>query len=137
MGRASRPVHPPAMELPWRETLGTKRASAGSRSQHEQGRTRAASRRRRLFEGPQKVTDRDPQWHVDAVEELAALSMFPTERGARKAIMGLLWRMVDTKEKMDWLTATMIDRVGTCNVRSQLRPDICTRLNICDGIERA
>src|ERR1700679_1585590 len=135
MGRASRPVHPPAMELPWRETLGTKRASAGSRSQHEQGRTRAASRRRRLFEGPQKVTDRDPQWYVDAVEELAALSMFPTERGARKAIMGLLWRMVDTKEKLDWLTATMIDRVGTWHGPSELRGVYCTRFKPADGIE--
>ena len=61
--------------------------------------------------------------------------MFPTERGARKAIMGLLWRMVDTKEKLDWLTATMIDRVGTWHGPSELRGVYCTRFKPADGIE--
>jgi hypothetical protein len=71
----------------------------------------------------------------DAMEALAVLQMFPAEKGARKQISKLLYRMVETEEQLDWLVGTMVDRVGVWHGPAELRGVYCTKYKPADGLE--
>src|SRR5690348_14509423 len=73
---------------------------------------------------------------VQAVARMTALSMFPNNPAAHKEIMRMLDRMVSTSEELEWLVATMIDRVGEWKGTAELRGVFCTRFRPKDGIER-
>ncbi len=70
-----------------------------------------------------------------AVNSLAALRYFPADGGARVTIMQLFERMVTDQRQLDWLTSTLIDRVGKYQGTDQLRAVFCTRFKPKDGIE--
>lgn len=80
----------------------------------------------------EKFTQRDLQM---AIDDLAMLSYFPADEGARAAIMRLLARMVPHREALGWLVRTMLDRVGAWKGPMELRGVICTRWKPADGIE--
>jgi len=70
-----------------------------------------------------------------AVERLAALRYFPGDEGGRAEVMRLVQRMVATKEQLDWLIGTMIDRVGEWRGTVEFRGLFCWRWPPADGIE--
>jgi hypothetical protein len=72
---------------------------------------------------------------TNAVAALGALSFFPSDAPARAAIMQLIERMVYTKEQLDWLVTTMIDRVGEWKNPKEMRGVFCSRFKPADGIE--
>lgn len=68
-----------------------------------------------------------------AVEDFGALRYFPSDSGARVAIMALLERMVGTPEQLAWLVRTMIDEVGEWQGTKELRGVFCSRFLPRDG----
>jgi hypothetical protein len=72
---------------------------------------------------------------IQAVAKLGALTYFPSEPGARQALMELLGRMVSTPEQLDWLVRTLVDRVGTYPGPAEIRAVFCTRFRPKDGVE--
>ena len=72
---------------------------------------------------------------AQGVEKLGALRYFPPAEGAHKAVMELLYRMIETPEQLDWLVVTMIDRVGEWKGTAELRGVYCTRFKPLDGVE--
>jgi hypothetical protein len=72
---------------------------------------------------------------TSAVAALGAMSFFPSDAPARKAIMQLIARMVGTKEQLDWLVLTMIDKVGEWKNPKELRGVYCSRFRPADGVE--
>lgn len=80
----------------------------------------------------------NPEWKrriAAAVEKLGALRYFPPAEGAHRAVMELLYRMVETPDQLDWLVVTMIDRVGEWKGTAELRGVYCTRFKPLDGVE--
>lgn len=69
------------------------------------------------------------------VDELAILPFFPQEPSARVALMKLVDRMVSTKDQLDWLERTMVDRVGKWHGPTELRGVFCTRFDPKDGVQ--
>lgn len=63
------------------------------------------------------------------------LRYFPSDAGARAGIMGVLARMVETVEGLQWLVRTMVDEVGEWQGPKELRGVYCTRFRPADGIE--
>lgn len=76
-----------------------------------------------------------PQQLNWAVGELGMLRYFPSDAGARAGIMGVLARMVETVEGLQWLVRTMVDEVGEWQGPKELRGVYCTRFRPADGIE--
>jgi len=72
---------------------------------------------------------------VSAVGELGILDFFPKEDCEREAVMKLIERMVESKRQLDWLIATMIDRVGKWKGPKEFRGIFCTRFKPADGVE--
>lgn len=72
---------------------------------------------------------------IQAVAKLGALTYFPSDPGARQALMELLGRMVSTPEQLDWLVRTLVDRVGTYPGPAEIRGLFCTRFRPKDGVE--
>jgi hypothetical protein len=79
-----------------------------------------------------KPTQRDFE---TAVAQMTILRYFPAESIGRAMVMDLLARMVGTAEQLNWLTRTLIDRVGEWQGPAQLRGLFCTRFKPADGIE--
>lgn len=72
-----------------------------------------------------------------AVAKFGALKFFPSDEGARLAVMELIRKMVSTKAELLWLTETMIDSVGEWHGTAQLRALFCSRFKPADGKEGA
>ncbi|HVY93999.1 MAG TPA: hypothetical protein VHA14_14660 [Bryobacteraceae bacterium] len=72
---------------------------------------------------------------IKAVGDLAALKYFPSDEGARVALMELLDRMVSTPEQLRWLVRTLIDRVGEYPGPAEIRAVFCTRFRPKDSVE--
>ncbi len=72
---------------------------------------------------------------AEAVAELGICKFFPAGPGERKAIMRLLANIVSTKQQLDWLVATMINRVGEWKGPMELRGVFCWKFKPADGIE--
>lgn len=72
---------------------------------------------------------------IQAVRRMHALAMFPNDQHAREEIMRIIERMVGTKEQLDWLVSSMIDRVGEWKGPREMRGIFCTRFKPLDGIE--
>lgn len=72
-----------------------------------------------------------------AVSKFGALKFFPSDEGARLAVMELIRKMVSTKAELLWLTEAMIDEVGEWHGTAQLRALFCSRFKPADGREGA
>jgi len=70
-----------------------------------------------------------------AVESFGALLYFPADAGARLVIMRLLAAICGHVEGLQWLVATMLNRVGEWKGPAQLRALYATRYKPLDGIE--
>jgi hypothetical protein len=70
-----------------------------------------------------------------AVAQMTILRYFPAESIARAMVMDLLSRLVGTAEQLNWLTRTLVDRVGEWHGPAELRGIFCTRFKPADGIE--
>lgn len=71
---------------------------------------------------------------IEAVERLAALTMFPAGKAARKEIMYALSRMVNDKPVIDWLVLAMVDIVGIWRGTAFLRAVLCSCYDPADGV---
>lgn len=70
-----------------------------------------------------------------AVARMGVLRYFPTDPHAQLEIMRLLERMVPHAAALDWLTETLIDRVGEWQGPKELRGILCAKFRPKDGIE--
>jgi hypothetical protein len=70
-----------------------------------------------------------------AVEELAAIPFFPSETGARLAVMKALESFVRRPHELRWLIDTAVARMREWKGPAELRGLYCTRFSPRDGIE--
>jgi len=70
-----------------------------------------------------------------AVVKLSMLKFFPTDPLTQSAVMDLMRDMCESKEALDWLVSTMVNRVGVWNGPKELRGLLCTRFPPADGVE--
>jgi hypothetical protein len=70
---------------------------------------------------------------VDAIEALSSLAFFPGD--AKLGVRLVLQSMVDTRQKLDWLVMTMLNKVGKWAGTLELRAVYCTRYKPADGVE--
>ncbi|MCL4853371.1 MAG: hypothetical protein KJZ78_18605 [Bryobacteraceae bacterium] len=66
---------------------------------------------------------------------LAMCSFYPSDEAVQAAIMELLAKMCPSLEALQWLTTTMIDRVGVWKGPMELRGVLCWRYKPADGVE--
>lgn len=76
-----------------------------------------------------------PMEFASAVKQFGMLRYFPSDSGAREAVMEFLERMVGASDGLWWLVRTMIDEVGEWQGPMELRGVYCTRYRPADGIE--
>lgn len=70
----------------------------------------------------------------DAAEKLSCLRFFPPGDGAKAEIMAVLERMVQDVDRLDWLIATMVDRVGVWYGPVEMRGVYCQKFTPADGV---
>ncbi len=66
---------------------------------------------------------------------LAMCSFYPSDPGVQGAIMALLAQICPSLEALNWLTDTMVNRIGTWKGPAELRGILCWRYRPADGIE--
>lgn len=71
---------------------------------------------------------------ISATATLSILQFYPSDPAAREQIMVLLTRLATTKERLDWLVETMINRVGVWRGPVELRGVYCSRFKPADGV---
>ena len=72
---------------------------------------------------------------TEALQDLSMLEFFPSDEGARAAIMRTLARMCPHLEALEWLVRQFCDRIGRWHGPAELRAVLCTRYRPSDGIE--
>lgn len=70
-----------------------------------------------------------------ANSRLAMLQYYPTDPMTQAAIQELLAKMCPSLEALEWLTNTMVNRVGTWKGSLELRGALCWRYRPDDGVE--
>ena len=70
-----------------------------------------------------------------AVAAMSAMKFFPPAPATIAFVMDMLARMVDEKQKLAWLTETLVDNVSEWPGAAQVRALFCTRFAPADGID--
>jgi hypothetical protein len=70
-----------------------------------------------------------------AVVKLSMLKYFPADPLTQSAVMDLLRDMCPSREALDWLVSTMVNRIGEWKGPAELRGVMCWRFRPADGIE--
>lgn len=71
----------------------------------------------------------------DAIATMSLLKFFPSGDVAVRVLIDLLIRLCSTREQLNWLVETLINRIGEWPGPAQLRALFCTRFPPADGIE--
>jgi hypothetical protein len=80
----------------------------------------------------EKFTQKDVE---KAADRLSMLEYFPANPRATGAIMELLAEMCPHKCALEWLTDTMVNRIGRWIGPAELRGLLCWKFRPADGIE--
>jgi hypothetical protein len=70
-----------------------------------------------------------------ASDEMESIPFYPTTTGGKLAVMKVLRSMVSTKQQLNWLTFTMVNKAGRWKGCGELRGVFCSRFKPADGIE--
>lgn len=80
----------------------------------------------------EKITVMDLE---EAIEDLSMLPFFPSDPGAKSAVMRLLSQMCPHRTSLKWLVSTMLNQVGKWIGPMELRGLLCWKYRPADGVE--
>ena len=72
---------------------------------------------------------------TQAIEDLSMCEFFPSDPGAQSAIMRLLAKICPSREALQWLVSTFVNRIGKWHGPTELRAVLATKYRPNDGIE--
>ena len=72
---------------------------------------------------------------ADILGRLTAMKFFPSDPGARDAIVSIVGEMANSHEQVEWLVGRMISIYPEWPGPMEMRACFCSRFRPCDGLE--